>query len=110
MSEFQAAVNKELFLELEEKDAEIERLKAKLKAREAVSRLQDERERAKDAEIERLRAENETLHAANASFEGGMHWRNGIITELVAAIVDLQHPYAEHAYDDLIQRAREASK
>jgi hypothetical protein len=33
-----------------------------------------------------------------------------LIAELVAAIVDLQHPYAEHAYDELLQRAREATQ
>jgi hypothetical protein len=63
---------------------------------------------AKDAEIERLKALVETLRAANASFEGGMHWRNGLITELCDA---LELPFEEWIdQSDLIQSAREATR
>ena len=58
------------------------------------------------AEIERLKAENETLRAANASFVGGMHWRNGLIAELCDALETYTYP---GAFEELVQRAREAT-
>jgi hypothetical protein len=73
----------------------------------------------KDAEIERLKALVETLRAANASFEGGMHWRNGLITELCDALdgrkrlkagsIENWRTHWENI-DVLLQRAREATK
>jgi hypothetical protein len=74
-----------------EKDAEIERLKNIIRA----------------TEVERDAADKicETLRAANASFEGGMHWRNGLITELCAA---LEQQSCWSTKMELIQRAREA--
>ena len=64
---------------------------------------------SKDAEIQRLKniitateVECATLRAANATFEGGMHWRNGLITELCDAL--------EGWPPDLIDRAREATR
>jgi hypothetical protein len=62
-----------------------------------------------DAEIDRLKALVETLRAANASFEGGMHWRNGLITELCDALeeADTMLPYT---HEEVIQRAREATR
>jgi hypothetical protein len=68
-----------------------------------------------DAEIDRLKALVETLRAANASFEGGMHWRNGLITELCDAL-ETRLPFARvgvEAIDaefDLVHRAREATR
>jgi hypothetical protein len=65
-----------------------------------------------DAEIERLKALVETLRAANASFEGGMHWRNGLITELcdaLACYVAIPPGLGKPEWD-LVQRAREATR
>ena len=71
--------------------------------------------REKDAEIERLKniitateVERETLRAANATFEAGMHWRNGLIIELCDALK--VHSVREPGIEDLIQRAREATR
>jgi hypothetical protein len=61
-------------------------------------------------EIARLKAEIDLLRAANASFEGGMDWRNGLITELCDEL-DAYTPDAEGGYrkaKELIQRARDA--
>jgi hypothetical protein len=57
------------------------------------------------AEIARLKAENEILRAANASFEGGRVWRDGLIGELADA---LEFPYHSSKLPALIHRAREA--
>jgi chromosome segregation ATPase len=139
---------------LAEKDAEIERLQSKIKARESVSQLQDEREKGKDAEIERFLADkntqlvlmgkafvakdaeierlkemesacNATLEDAKAEIErlqANIVWleaRNNVlaemrqedkafITELADALVTEEIMFNEG--DDLIQRAREATK
>jgi hypothetical protein len=63
-----------------------------------------------DAEIERLKALVETLRAANASFEGGMHWRNGLITELCDALESRIDWHVKPLRGDLLQRAREATR
>ena len=69
---------------------------------------------AKDAEIVRLKniitateVECATLRAANATFEAGMHWRNGLITELCDA---LENHNLDRLHDDIIDRAREATR
>jgi hypothetical protein len=76
------------------KDAEIERLDVIVEMR--------------NAEIEQLKNENETLRAANASFEGGMHWRDGIIAKLADALeeADTMLPYT---HEDIINEAREST-
>jgi predicted nuclease with TOPRIM domain len=99
-------VESKLLAELDRRVKEIERLKeAHRIIREELFDEQD----WLNAEIGRLKALVETLRAANASFEGGMHWRNGLITKLCDALTRVR-PHLAQPDLELITRAREATK
>ena len=103
----------ELVAEIQEKDAEIERLRAQVKElsdayQKAIGPI---RPAEKDAEIERLKAENDSLIEQFKAIRETCYEKDKLITELADALEEGDGDgFFITENIELIQRAREATK